>query len=105
VVGHVHTYNSNLDLTDNKQAYRLSLLLMYIAADICESAAVDVESWLKANGGYRFQDKQTVKAIKFNAGRMVKSVDTICSPEFAEKFGDIADEAREMLGGFLKDKL
>lgn len=90
---------------DDKQRYRLSLLLMYIAADICESAAVDVESWLKANGGYRFQDKQTVKAIKFNAGRMVKSVDTICSPEFAEKFGDIADEAREMLGGFLKDKL
>lgn len=104
-MGYSHNHNSNLDLMDNKQAYRLSLLLMYVAADICEGAAIDVESWLKENGGYKFQDKQTVKAIKSNAGKMVRDLDKICSPEFAEKFGDICDEARTILGGFLEDKL
>ena len=92
-------------MEDKLKQYRLSLLLMYIAADICESAAVDVESWLKANGGYRFQDKQTVKAIKAHTSKMVRSVDTITSPEFADKFGDVADECRTLLASYLKNKL
>lgn len=92
-------------MADQLSSYRLSLLLMYISADICEGAAIDVESWLKANGGYKFQDKQTVKAIKASAGKMVRDLDKICSPDFAERFGDICDEARTILGVFLADKL
>lgn len=94
----------------NKQAfdtdkYRLNLWLMYLSADSCQSAAVDIESQLKKIGAYQFEDKQTVKAIKHHSSKMIGDVDKCCQRDFACEFGDIADEVRVMVTSYLKNRL
>ena len=94
----------------NKQAfntdqYRLNLWLMYLSADSCQSAAIDLETQLRRIGWYQFEDKKTVEAIKFNSGKMIRDVDKCCKTDFACEFGDIADEVRTMVTSYLKNRL
>lgn len=84
--------------------YRLDLFMMYVAADMTQSASIDVESDLKKIGGYQFADKFHTEKVKFHAGKLIKDVDKICSNDFACAFGDIADECREAVAKIIKSK-
>ena len=85
--------------------YRLNLWMMYLSADMCQSAAMDLETQLRRIGGYQFEDKKTVEAIKHNSGKMIRDVDKCCQTDFACEFGDIADEVRTMIESYLKNRL
>jgi len=84
--------------------YRRNQLLLFLAADLCQTASMDIMEQLKPVGLYKFEDKQAIETIKRLSGSLVGDIDAFCSEDYACLFGDMADELHEIINQFLKSK-
>lgn len=85
--------------------YALSIWKLFIAADIAETAAMEIEELLKPAERFVHEDKRRINAIKANAHKFVYDVDKTCSPEFAEQFADISNACHTLINSYMSNQL
>lgn len=88
----------------DQEKYRRNQLLLFLAADLCQTASMDIMEQLKPVGLYKFEDKQAIETIKRLSGSLVGDIDAFCSDDYACQFGDIADELHTLITSYLKNK-
>jgi len=88
----------------DQEKYRRNQLLLFLAADLCQTASMDIMEQLKPVGLYKFEDKQAIETIKRLSGSLVGDIDAFCSEDYACQFGDMADELHDIITTFLKNK-
>lgn len=87
------------------QKYALHIWMMFIAADILESSALEIQEILKGSGQFIQEDKQHINAILFHSGKFVRDVDRSCTENFAIKFGDYTEECTTLLRCYMSNQL
>lgn len=68
------------------QEYALPIWMMFIAADILENSAMEIQELLMQDEQFIQSDKMHIKAIINHAGKFVRDVDRTCEYQFACKF-------------------
>ena len=82
---------------------RIAINMMYIASDIANGYAHEVEALLKLTNRYRHEDKHTIKKIKLLGQKLIQSVDkTLNNEQVSENFGDDSDFIRQVIELALK---
>ena len=99
-----HGHRRKLQGIDPKK-YALSIWKLFIAADIAETAAMEIEELLKPAERFVHEDKRRINAIKANAHKFVYDVDKTCSPEFAEQFADISNACHTLINSYMSNQL
>lgn len=99
-----HGHKRKLQGIDPKK-YALSIWKLFIAADIAETAAMEIEELLKPVERFVHEDKRRINAIKANANKFVYDVDKTCSPEFAEQFADISNACHTLINSYMSNQL
>ncbi len=99
-----HGHRRKLQGIDPKK-YALSIWKLFIAADIAETAAMEIEELLKPAERFAHEDKRRINAIKANAHKFVYDVDKTCSPEFAEQFADISNACHTLINSYMSNQL
>ncbi len=85
--------------------YALSIWKLFIAADMAETAAMEIEELLRPAERFVHDDKRRIQAIKANANKFVYDVDKTCTPEFAEQFADISNACHTLLNSYMTNQL
>ncbi len=99
-----HGQRRKLQGIDPKE-YALSIWKLFIAADMAETAAMEIEELLKPVERFVREDKKRIMSIKANARKFVYDVDKTCTPEFAEQFADISDACHTLLSSYMTNQL
>lgn len=85
--------------------YALSIWKLFIAADMAETAAMEIEELLKPAERFVHEDKRRIMAIKANANKFVYDVDKTCTPEFSEQFADISNACHTLVNSYMSNQL
>lgn len=99
-----HGQRKKLQGIDPKK-YALSIWKLFIAADMAETAAMEIEELLRPAERFVHDDKRRIQAIKANANKFVYDVDKTCTPEFAEQFADISNACHTLLNSYMTNQL
>ncbi len=99
-----HGQRKKLQGIDPKK-YALSIWKLFIAADMAETAAMEIEELLRPAERFVHDDKRRIQAIKANANKFVYDVDKTCTPEFCENFADISDACHTLLNSYMTNQL
>lgn len=92
----------SIDTFDEEQ-FKINQLLLFIASDLCNTAAMDIMEQLIPMGLYKFEDKQTIEKIKKLSFSLVGDISKV-SEDYACRFGDLADEVHTLVTGYLRNK-
>lgn len=87
------------------QEYALPIWMMFIAADILENSAMEIQGLLMQDEQFIQSDKMHIKAIINHAGKFVRDVDRTCEYLFACKFADYTEECSTLLRSYMQNKL
>ena len=87
------------------QEYALPIWMMFIAADILENSAMEIQELLMQDEQFIQSDKMHIKAIINHAGKFVRDVDRTCEYQFACKFADYTEECSTLLRSYMQNKL
>ena len=85
--------------------YALSIWKLFIAADIVETAALEIEEILGHAERFVHDDKKRINAIKANAHKFVYDVDKTCTTDFAIQFADVSDRVHTLVNSYMENEL
>lgn len=94
-------HQKNIKNLDNMK-YILNVWIMYIGADMAQRGSIDLESQMRKCGFYSHEMKKDIEIVKKRTTNLVSDVDKNCDHDFACSFGDLADEAYELLTDLLQ---
>lgn len=87
------------------QEYALPIWMMFVAADILENSAMEIQELLMQDEQFIQSDKMHIKAIINHAGKFVRDVDRTCEYEFACKFADYTAECTTLLRSYMQNRI
>lgn len=87
------------------QEYALPIWMMFIAADMLEQSAMEIQEMLAQDEQFIQADKMHIKAIINHAGKFVRDVDRTCANEFACKFADYTEECTTLLRSYMRNQI